>query len=373
MERRLTSPDVLVVGGGIIGAACAHALATRGITVAIRDSGSESGIATQGSAGMLAPLAETGADDPLLGISVRGRDLYREVVPPLEEETGVAIGLWSDGILKVAFTEQEEDAIRHAIAWQRQQGLNSEWLPAGDLRERYPGLNPDIRGAMLAPEDGALEPLALLEGFLLSATRHGARLTRGERVERIERDEGRVTGVGTADGPIEAGAVLIAAGCWAGQIEGLPRPLSVEPVRGQMTAFDWPADEPGAIVYGPGGYVLRRGNELLAGSTMEHVGFDADVTETGQARIIEHATRLYPALEDATIRRRWAGLRPGTPDGRPIVGPDPEVSGLWYAAGHGRNGILLAAVTGEIIAHQFLGEDVEYDLSPVAPGRFWSS
>lgn len=364
---------MLIVGGGIIGAACAHALATRGVTVAIRDSGSEGGIATQASAGMLAPLAETGADDPLLGISVRARDLYREAVPPLEEETGVSIGLWSDGILKVAFTAEEEDAILHAIAWQRQQGLNSEWLPAGDLRERHPGLTDEVRGAMLAPEDGALEPLALLEAFLLSATRHGARLTRGERVEALEIRDERVTGVRTNRGRLEAGSVLVAAGCWSGRLGGLPRPLSVEPIRGQMTAFDWPAEEPGAIVYSRGGYVLRRGEELLAGSTMEHVGFEADVTETGQAKIIEHATRLYPALADAPIRRRWAGLRPGTPDGHPIVGPDPGVSGLWYATGHGRNGILLAAVTGEIIAHQFLGEEVEYDLAPVAPGRFWSS
>lgn len=368
----MSVPDVLVVGGGIIGAACARALALHGVTVAIYDSGTEDGIATQAAAGMLAPLAETRPDDPVLGISVRARDLYRELAPALEEDTGVDIGLWSEGVLKVTFTEEEEDAARHAIAWHRQQGLNADWLPAGDLRERWPGINPEIRGATLAPEDGALEPLNLLEALLLSAADHGVRITRGTRVETLVIENGRVTGVGTAGETVAAGAVLLAAGCWSGRIGGLPRPLSVEPVRGQMTAFDWPDDEPSAIVYGPRGYVLRRGNELLAGSTMEHVGFAAEVTDDGQAQIAAQAARLYPTLAEAEPRHRWAGLRPGTPDGRPIVGPDPEITGLWYASGHGRNGILLAAITGEIIAQLYAGEDVEYDLSPLSPGRFWS-
>jgi glycine oxidase len=370
----MTPPDVLVIGGGIVGAAVARALAADGAAVEIIDSGREAGIATQASAGMLAPLIESAPEDPLLGIGIRGRDLYRELAPALAEETGVEIGLVLDGVLHVAFTEQEESQTRGAAAWQRQQGLNTEWLNAGDLKARCPGISADARGALLAAEDGALEPLATLEALLVSATRRGARITRGERALGVAIESGRVTGVRTAGGLRPTGAVVVAAGAWSGRLEGLPRPLSVEPIRGQILTYDWPAHEPPAIVFANRGYVLRRGVEALAGSTMEYAGFDADPTAAGRDRVAQLAARVYPGLAEAPVRRSWAGLRPGTPDGRPIVGQDPDVPNLWYATGHGRNGILLAAVTGEIIAHLFRGnpkDKLEHDLDPMRPGRFW--
>jgi glycine oxidase len=370
----MTTPDVLVVGGGIVGASVARAVAAAGHRVEIVDSGAEPGIATQASAGMLAPLVEAHEGDGLIGLTVRGRDRYRELAPVLREESGVDVGLWLDGVLRLAFTEAEEAQGRGAVAWQRQQGLNSEWLSAGELRNRCPGLSPDARGALLAPEDGALEPLATLEAMLVSAARHGARLVRGDPVIAIETEAGRVTGARTRSGRRPAGAIVIAAGAWSGRIGGLPRPLSVEPVRGQMLAYDWPADEPSSIVFGGAGYVLRRGDEALVGSTMEFAGFDPATTENGRTHLEVTAASLYPALAGAEIRRTWAGLRPCTPDGYPIIGPDPDRPNLWYATGHGRNGVLLAAVTGEIIAHLVSGnpiDQLEMDLTPVRPSRFW--
>jgi glycine oxidase len=368
------APDVLVVGGGIVGAAVARALAVDGYAVEIVDSGKEPGIATQASAGMLAPLAESDPEEPLLGLAVRGRDLYRQLAPALEEETGVSLGLWLDGVLKVAFTEDDESAGKGAVAWQRQRGLGTEWLTAGELTERCPGISPEARGAALAPEDGALEPLAALEALLVSAAQRGARIVRGERVTGLEVADRRVTGVRTDAGLRPAGAVVVAAGAWSGRLEHLPRPLSVEPVRGQMLAYEWPTDEPPAIVYTGRGYVLRRGGEAIVGSTMEHAGFNAAVTPEGRDRVAHVGARAYPALAGASPHRAWAGLRPGTPDGRPIIGADPDVPNLWYATGHGRNGILLAAVTGELIAFLFgggAGNGLEYDLAPVRPDRFW--
>ncbi|MEX0690588.1 MAG: glycine oxidase ThiO [Gemmatimonadales bacterium] len=367
----MATPDVLVVGGGIIGAACARALAVAGASVEIVDSGTEPGIATQAAAGMLAPLSETQRDDPVLGLAVRARDGYRTLVPTLEEEAGVSVHLETDGILKVAFTEAEEDSARAAVAWQRQQGLNSEWLTASELRERAAGVSPDARGALLAPEDGSLEPLSLLEALLVSATKRGATLVRGTQVTGLQREGQRVTGVHTSAGDRTAGAVVIAAGAWAGKLMGLPRPLSVEPIRGQMLAFDRPNDEFCTILYGAGGYVLCRGDELLAGSTMEHAGFDSTVTTAGRTTVHAKAARLIPRLADATPRRAWAGLRPVTPDGNAIVGKDPDVQGLYYAAGHGRNGVLFAGLTGEVIASLYTGHSTEYDLTPLDPARFW--
>ena len=368
----MPAPDVLIVGGGIIGAACARALTARGKRVLVVDAGNKPGAATVASAGMLAPLADTSPNDPLLSLRIRGRDLYHQLVPALQQETGLDIGLWAEGIVQVAFTSQDADRLKGEIAWERQQGFPVEWLEAGELRERCPGMSHAALGAALFPEDGALEPLVLLDALTRSAAAHGAAFRRGERVESLILNDNRVTGARTPTEAISAGAVLVAAGCWSGRVGGLPRPLSVEPVRGQMTALEWPSGEPRAIVFTHKGYIVTRGGEAIVGSTMEHVGFDASVTDEAVAQLLGTARLVYPALERAPELRHWAGLRPGTPDGQPIIGRDPQVEGLWYATGHGRNGILLAAVTGELVAAVLSGDAVEADLTAVSPARFWS-
>lgn len=368
----MAQPDVLIVGGGVIGAACARALGLAGPSVLVVDAGTKPGAATPASAGMLAPLAETHGQDPSLSLRIRARDLYRDLVPALEDETGIDVGFWTDGIVQVAFTAAEADGLKGDIAFQRQQGFPVDWLEAAELKERCPGISSEALGGHLSPEDGALEPPALMDALIRSAAAHGATVQRGQRVEQVMIEGDRVVGVQLGSGTIEAGAVLIAAGCWSGRVGGLPRPLSVEPVRGQLAALDWPAGEPRAIVFSDHGYVLTRAGEAIAGSTMEHVGFDASVTDEAIGKILATARRIYPALEQAPERRRWAGLRPATPDGSPIVGRDPMIQNLWYATGHGRNGILLAAITAQIIGALMTGQAVEYDVTPLSPARFWN-
>jgi glycine oxidase len=368
----MSAPDVLIAGAGVVGAACARALASRGLSVALLDAGLEQGPATPASAGMLPPLVEARPDDPLLGLSVRARDLYRDLVPTLKAETGVAVSLWTEGILQVAFTEADADRLKDGVAWQRQQGYHAEWLKADELRRHAPGISPEALGAALAAEDGALDPVALHDALLKSAIAKGATLARGTAVEGLVIENSQVTGVRTPSGVRAAGAVLISAGCWSGKIGGLPRPLSVEPVRGQMAVLPWPGDAAPAVAYGGGGYVVHRDGQAIAGATVEFTGFDPSFTETGIAQVLSSARLLYPALERAKVTRRVAGLRPGTPDGRPFVGRDAALPNLWYATGHGRHGILLAAITGEIIAQLWAGEPLEFDLSPLDPGRFWN-
>lgn len=369
----MPAPEVLVVGGGVIGAACGRALAHRGVTVTIVEAGPKAGAATLAAAGMLATFAEALAEDPLLSFSVRARDLYRDLAPQLKDETGIDIGLWTEGILQVAFSEEEVIAAKGTIAWQRQSGFMADWLTPDDLREHAPGIAPEALGAALAQEDGALEPVLLRDALLDSAESRGAQLIRGERVEEIIIEDGTVSGVRTTATRLECGALVLAAGCWSGRLLGLPRPVSVEPIRGQMVSLDWPAGAPRIIAYGGGGYILFRRAEALAGSTMEHVGFDPSVTSEGVNAILEIARRLFPELHESSVRRTWAGLRPATPDGRPMLGPDPEIPNLWYATGHGRNGILLAGITGEILAQLFMEDEIEYDLQPLDPGRFWTA
>jgi glycine oxidase len=173
-------------------------------------------------------------------------------------------------------------------------------------------------------------------------------------VNRIKTFLGRATGVEIPAGKIKAEHVVIAAGAWSPQIDHLPRHLPVVPVRGQMASAPWPAEMPRTVLYYDHAYVLARQGEAIFGSTMEHVGFQAGVTESG-----------IPT-------RTWSGLRPLTPDGRPIVGPDPDVRGLWYATGHGRNGVLLAGLTGEIIASLITTGTSEIEIASLAPERFSS-
>jgi glycine oxidase len=364
----VTAVEVAVVGGGAVGAACARALALRGLEVVIFEPGPDAAAASPASAGLLAAQIEP-TDEALLALSVRARDSYEPLAAELKETTGIDIGFWRAGIASIAFDEDTADRLKQEVARQRQAGLRCDWLDTEEMQERWPGAAPDCPGALVAPEDGALDPQALTRACLADARRLGATL-RTERVTGIETAQDRVTGVRTPGGTTAVGHVVLAAGVWSPHIAGLPRPVPVEPVRGQMASTAWPASIPAAILYHDRGYVLARGAEALLGSTMEHAGFDCRVTNEGLAQIFREAVRLLPALLHQAVQRMWAGLRPVTADGRPVLGADPDVARLWYATGHGRNGILLAALTGEIIADLIVKGETDLDFAPLSMERF---
>ncbi len=366
-------PDVLVIGGGIVGSACARALASRGVAVTLIQRGETPGEGWRAAAGMLAAQIETVPNDPILALSVAGRAFYRRHAPALLESTGIDIGLTECGILQVAQTEADVVAGKAKVARHRQQAHRADWLSEEEIAEGWPWLRPG-RGGFWSPDDGAVDPVRTVGAFTIDAERMGARVVSDTAVSLITSGD-RVTGVRGERDTWHGGQVVIAAGAWAGRIGGLPRPLSVEPIRGQMVAVPWPATAQTSVVYGPGCYLMRRGDEMLLGATMEHAGFDASVTADGVASIARAVSAIYPGAADVTPIRAWSGLRPGTPDGLPIIGGEPRLPGLWYATGHGRNGVLLAGVTAEVIAQQ-LAHDADttdmIDLTPVRPDRFWS-
>ena len=364
----MSTADVAIIGGGAIGVACARAAALRGLAVAIFEPGPDPAAASPASAGMLAPQIEP-ADDALVALSVRGRDLYEPLAPALRETTGIDIGFWRSGIAAVAFDEPDAIRLKEEVARQRQAGLRCDWLEPDEVRERWPGAAPECHGALFAPEDGALDPQALTRACLADARRLGAAL-RPEPVESIQVAQGRVTGVVTAAGTTSVEHAVLAAGVWSPRIRGLPRALPIEPLRGQMAATAWPDGCPPSILYHDQGYVLARAGAALLGSTMERAGYDAHVTNEGLAQVFRGAVRLLPPLLTQAVQRFWAGLRPATPDGRPILGRDPDVERLWYATGHGRNGILLAALTGEIIADLVTKGATDVEIAPLGVDRF---
>ena len=359
--------DVAVIGGGVIGAACARAAAQRGHAAAIFEPGPDPAAASPASAGMLAAQIEPAGEDAL-SLSLRARDLYEPLAPALKEAVGIDIGLWHGGIASLAFDDTGMERLKAEVAAQRQAGLRCDWLEPDEVHERWPGAAPETRGALFAPEDGALDPEALTRACLADARRLGATLV-PEHVRAVTIAAGRVTGLVTDQGPIAVRDVVVAAGAWSKGIAGLPASPAVEPVRGQMAATPWPAGTPPAIIYYEHCYVLTRGEEAVLGSTMEHAGFDCRVTNEGLAQVFRSAVRLFPALVRAPVLRTWAGLRPVTQDGRPIVGPDPHVEHLWYATGHGRNGVLLAALTGGVIGDLLSTGTTTVEIAPWRPSR----
>lgn len=357
------------MGGGAVGASCARALAVAGARVTVVRPPRLAGEAWLAAAGMLAAQIEAGPEEALFNLGIAGRAFYRREAEALTESTGIEIGLAQDGILQVAVEEAQVETLKAKVAWQRQQAQRADWLDPTELEEGWPWLRAGF-GGFWAPEDGTLDPIGLVEAFLADTERRGGRIVE-DRVTGLWREGGRLLGGLGEQARHPADAVVIAAGAWSGRLDHLPRPLSIEPVRGQMIALDWPKGARSVTVYGDHGYLLRRGDELLAGATMEHAGFATAPDPGAMAEITSRLTSIYPAIAAAKPGRQWTGLRPGTPDGLPIIGPEPRLDGLWYATGHGRNGVLLAGITGELIAQGIGGEPLPEELRLVRPGRFW--
>ncbi len=318
---------------------------------------------------MLAPQIEASEETPLFELGLLARDLYRELAPELREATGLDIGLRQEGIAHLAFDEADAESLLARVSWQRQQGHVVDWLDDEEVATRWPWLR-DCRGALWAPEEGAVDAQALVAACLADARRLGAVVVADE-VRSIERRGGRVTGVLGRE-RYAAPDVVLAAGAWSGLVDGLPAPMPVAPIRGQMVELARPEGVARGIFYVKHAYALFRDDSVAAGSTMEYAGFDPATTEEGITRILDAATRICPLLRGRAPRRTWAGLRPGSPDGAPLIGGEPALDGLWYATGHGRNGILLAAITGVIIRQLVQREPTLLeDLSAVDPARFW--
>lgn len=361
--------DVAIVGGGAVGAACARELALAGYQVLVVERGGTEGAAWRAAAGMLAPQIEARQDDVLFELGLAGRDRCQLLAEALLDTTGIDIGFWQEGIGNVAGSEAEAVELRSRVAWQRQHGHLCDWLDATEVRKRWPWIG-RAEGALWAPCDAALDPDLLVHALLADAALRGATIVQ-DTITGLERRGDRVTGVFGRD-HYPAGHVVLAAGAWTGRLEGLPRPVSVEPVRGQMVSLPWPPDLARTILFAKDCYLIHRRGEAIAGSTLEYAGYRPEVTPDGLARIVDAVTTLCPPLASAQVSRSWAGLRPVTPDGLPIVGREPLVEGLWYATGHGRNGILLAGITGVIIAQLLAGEPSPDAIFELRPERFWN-
>jgi glycine oxidase len=349
--------DAVVVGGGAIGLCCAWRIAQRGGHVVVVDRAEPPAGATRVAAGMLAPVGELAFGEPeLLRMTLAAAEVYPDFVAELEAASGMSVGYERNGALHVALDRDEAAELRRVHELQRSLGLGAEWLPPRRCRELEPGLTPSFNGGVHAPEEGAVDPRLLSKALLAALAAEGAEVrSRAEVVEGVIAGE-RIEGVRTATGEeLRADAVVLATGAWAGETPWLPeraRP-PVRPVKGQIVELR--AREGVApcqrIVASERIYLVPRPDgRLIAGATVEERGFDTAVTAGGVHELLREAYRLLPDIAEMELAEAMAGLRPGTPDNLPLIGPG-ALDGLVFACGHYRNGILLAPAAGEAVAN----------------------
>lgn len=368
-----STSQVVIVGGGVVGCAVARALVRRGMAVEVLDRHPEAREASWAAAGMLAPLAEAAGPGPFLELLRAARTLFPSLASALLAESGIDIGYDDAGTVVAALTRADEEALEARAGWQEASGLPLRRLTGDQVRRLEPAASAAVRAGLLFPEDHQVDARRLAAALRSSAASAGARFRAGVEVRAVRAKGGRVSGVVLAGGAgeVPAAAVVLAAGAWSGRLAGLPRPLPVRPVHGQLAAL---AVSPGRFTHvleSPRVYLVpRAGGRLIVGATTEETGFDKSVSAERRRALLAAAAELAPGLARAGVLESWSGLRPGTPDGLPVLGEDPALRGLFHASGHYRNGILLGPLTGELIAAAVAGEDTGRDLSPYSAARF---
>ncbi|HZS02302.1 MAG TPA: glycine oxidase ThiO [Chloroflexota bacterium] len=370
-----SAPDVAVVGGGVIGCAVAYYAARAGARVVLLERNALGAEASGAAAGMLAPLAEDAQPGPFLDFAVASLGRYAALAEALRAESGIDIELQTAGLLRLALDDAEADHYRAGLGWQAELGLAVRWLDAAEARAREPLLPPGVRGAVYSESEHQVNPTRLVEALARAAAARGAGLRVGAPVRGLLRQGEQVVGVRLADEDVPAGHVVVATGAWAAASgDWLGVPLPVAPVKGQMVAVRPLGPLPRYTLYGRRGYLVPKADGTVhVGATVEQAAFDRRVTAAGVSTLLGLLPALAPSLAEGTFVRAWAGLRPGTPDHRPLLGPVPGLRGVSLATGHYRNGILLAPITGEVVAQAALGLPTSLPLEPFAVARFASA
>jgi len=362
-------PDVAIVGAGIVGCSTAVELASAGVEVTVFDRQAPGSGATGAAAGILSPQAETAGPGPLLDLFLEARDLYPRLVDQLRQETGRDVGYRTPGTILLAFDAEEEAELQRCHEWQSLAGLPVELLPAGRIHTLEPAVIRSVRMGLLLPQDHQVDNGLLIEALAEQARLRGVRFRIGEPVDEVVIFGGKLLGLHVGGERIECGAALIAAGCWSGQIGELPERLAVVPVRGQMIEIQSGPPVVEHVLFRSNRYLVPRADgRILVGSTQEWAAVEAEVTVAGIGGLIAHALEIVPALKNLPIRRTWAGLRPGTEDGLPILGAS-KAEGLFYATGLYRSGILLGPLVGRLAAQLILHGRASWPLEPFSPHR----
>ncbi|MFI0721107.1 glycine oxidase ThiO [Streptomyces sp. NPDC021224] len=361
-------PDVLIIGGGIIGLATAWRAAQHGLRTAVADPAPGGG-AAHVAAGMLAAVTELQyGEQALLDLNLASAARYADFTAELSEATGLDTGYRPCGTLAVALDADDRAQLRDLHAFQTELGLDSRWLTGRECRRLEPMLAPCVRGGLRVDGDHQVDPRRLAAALLRAAELAGVEFLR-TRAVRVVSAAGRVTGASLANGTtVSAAQTVLAAGSESGRIDGIPPELlpPVRPVKGQILRLRIPASHAPflsrtvrAVVRGSHVYLVPRDNgELVLGATSEEFGWDTTVTAGGVYELLRDAHELVPGITELPLTETLAGLRPGSPDNAPLLGRT-ALDGLLFATGHHRNGVLLTPVTGDAMAAVLTSADGE--------------
>ncbi|CAN5812333.1 glycine oxidase ThiO [soil metagenome] len=371
--------DVVIIGAGVIGCAIARELASRGRSVIVVERDSPGRRATWAAAGMLSPLGEAGGGGPFLELADESLSRFAGFEQRLREESGIDVEYRTNGKLHVSLGDADD--LLQALASDPVAGrFNVKPMNGDEARRMEPALTDAVTAALFVGRDHRVNNRLLAQALLASATSAGVQFRTANPVAALTTKHGSVTGVRLASGEqLTSEHVVLAAGAWSAGIEGLPRDLPIRPVKGQMFSVDSrnrtgkDSTEPmvQCVLYSRECYVIPRDDgRLLVGATVEDVGFRKGATLRGISGLMAAAMTLLPGIAELPLVETWAGFRPGTPDGQPILGPDPDVRGLVYATGHYRNGILLAPVTAACVADIITGQQPSLSLDAFAIERF---
>ncbi|MFI9821359.1 glycine oxidase ThiO [Streptomyces sp. NPDC052013] len=378
MSRTRTS-DVLVIGGGIIGLVTAWRSAQRGLATTVVDP-EPGGGAAQVAAGMLAAVTELHyGEQTLLALNLASARRYPDFAAELAEATGHDLGYRRCGTLAVALDADDRAHLRELHALQQRSGLESRWLSGRECRRLEPMLAPGVRGGLRVDGDHQIDPRRLAAALVTACERAGVVLHRAW-AERLVVAGDRAAGVVTADGAeLNAGQVVLAGGSLSGRLAGVPQDVlpPVRPVKGQVVRLTMPAEygpflsrTVRAVVRGSHVYLVpRESGELVIGATSEELGWDTTVTAGGVYELLRDAHELVPGITELPLTETRAGLRPGSPDNAPLLGPT-GLEGLLLATGHYRNGVLLTPVTGDVMAHVLTTGELPDEARPFTPRRF---
>jgi glycine oxidase len=363
--------DVAIIGGGLIGSAVAFELSGCSLRVVVLDRQQPGRESSWAAAGMLAPAPDSPGSTKLVPLAKESLRLYPQFVAAIEGTSGKPTSFVQEGTLEIFRGTSGEAARDNFVAEHRQLELAAEPIGVESARRMEPSLNSEAGAIAWLPDEGTVDPRALVDAVLLAAANRGARICADCAVTSLLFDRGRCAGVVAGSQSISARHVVITAGCFSGKMEdGIARYAPTRPVRGQMLSLRHRDVRLTRVLRSANGYLVPRlDGRILAGSTLEDAGFAKSVTAAGLQKILNAALELAPALASAEILETWAGLRPGTPDDLPILGPT-DVEGLIVATGHYRNGVLLAPITAKLVREWITDGKTTEDVEVFSPLRF---
>lgn len=363
------SPDVVIIGGGIIGCALAWELSKAHVNSRVIDRREIAREASWASAGIISPPGPRHGSRAELALASFNQ--YPDLIAEIEEITGQSVNYVKSGEIDAGM-QSSLQLVRETFDWQTEHGMQVEWLDATSIHEREPALHPDFAGGIYYPDAGSLILSRMTTVLARAAQHHGSSVREHTPVTGIIVDRGRATGVQTFDGVVPAGAVVIAAGAWSRTLgDSIDFAIPTIPVKGQMLSIADPPIPIHSVIAAGGGYLVPRADGTVAvGATEEHdAGFDTGVTLSGVAWLTALIERTVPSLLNGRLLQTWAGLRPAVADGEPIIGRIPHLDNVWVATGHFRSGALLAPATANALSKAITTGTPQPILAPFDPAR----